>query len=95
MDEVIDISLERLTSIILELDPARFSTADVIRGYCGGFFSNAGTPAHYSLNAQFGKLLKRNEGRLGIERIEADVAVKDDQGRPTNSSFWQRTNVKS
>lgn len=92
MDEAIEISLERVREIIFALDPNRFSTADVIRGYCGGFFANSGTPVHYSLNAQFGKLLKRNADRLGIKKLEADVSIVDDRNppNPTRSSFWRR-----
>ena len=92
MDEAIEISLDRVRAVILDFGENRFSTADVIRGYCGGFFSNSGTPVHYSLNAQFGKLLKRNVGVLGIEQLEADVRIVDDRSPPvaTSSSFWRR-----
>jgi len=90
MDDVIEVSLDRVRAIIIEFHDARFSTADVIRSYCGGFFSNSGTPANYSFNAQFGKLLKRNETHLHIEQTEADSPIFDDHGHPTHSSFWRR-----
>ena len=90
MDETIEVSLDRVRTVILEIDSPEFSTADVIRGYCGGFFANSGTPAYYSFNAQFGKLLKRNEGQLGIREIVANVRITDDRGQETSSSTWVR-----
>lgn len=91
MDELIEVSLERVREVILGLNSSEFSTADVIRGYCGGFFANTGTPAYYSFNAQFGKLLKRNSERLGIREAVANVGIADDRGRQTSSSTWVRT----
>ena len=90
MDEVIEVSLERVREVILDLNSPEFFTADVIRGYCGGFFTNTGTPAYYSFNAQVGKLLKRNEERLGIREIAASVGITDDRGHQTSSSKWVR-----
>lgn len=89
MDEAIEVSLERIRNIIASLPRERFSTGDVIREYCGSFCSNIGTPAHYSFNAQFGKLLKRNEIALGIVEIEKGVSTKDDHEHKTTTSFWQ------
>jgi len=69
VDETIEVSLERIRTIISTLDPLRFSTAEVIRGYCSGYFADLNTPAYYSFNAQFGKLFKRNGSRLGISQV--------------------------
>lgn len=90
MDERIDVSLERIKGIIDEFETSEFSTADVIRGYSGGFFSNTGTPAFYSFNAQFGKLLKRNAVELMITEIASEVSIKDDCQKPTSTSIWAK-----
>ncbi|MBL8299886.1 MAG: hypothetical protein JNN30_16225 [Rhodanobacteraceae bacterium] len=90
MHDVIEVDLDRVRAIITGLEGDRFSTADVIRGYCGGFFSNVATPAYYSLNAQFGKLLRRNADFLQIAHDEADVPIADDRDHKTRSSFWRR-----
>jgi hypothetical protein len=87
--ESIDVSLDRIRAIIAELHDDRFSTGDVIRAYSGRFCSNLGTPAYYSFNAQFGKLLKRNAADLGIQQIDSEGA-QDDHGRPTSMSIWRR-----
>jgi len=91
--ETIEVSLDRLRTIIAAFEVPEFSTDDVIRGYCGGFFSNTGTPAYYSFNAQFGKLLRSNEAALGIEHLLADQPIKDDRQHATSSSTWRRLNV--
>jgi len=69
-----------------------FSTVAVVREYCGGYFSNKETPAYYSINAQFGKLLKRNERRLGISQVESEASETDDRVPPvkTTTSIWRR-----
>jgi len=90
MDEAIEVSLERIRNIIASLPSERFSTGDIIREYCGSFCSNTGTPAYYSFNAQFGKLLKRNESTLGIVEVESSASTKDDHDHKTTTSFWQR-----
>jgi hypothetical protein len=88
--ERIDVSLDRIRSIIDELPVDNFSTGDVIRAYSGVFCSNLNTPAHYSFNAQFGKLLKRNESNLRIRQIAESDAAEDDRGHPTSVSIWRR-----
>jgi len=90
VDETIEVSLERVRAVILEIESPEFSTAEVIRGYCGGFFANTGTPAYYSFNAQFGKLLKRNFVTLGIKESTAKVPITDDNGHQTSASVWTR-----
>lgn len=90
MTEKIDVSLDRIRSIINELPPGDFSTGDVIRAYSGVFCSNLNTPAYYSFNAQFGKLLKRNELDLGIMQISKSDPAKDDFEHPTSESNWRR-----
>ena len=93
--ERIDVSLDRIRSIIDELPPDDdFSTGDAIRAYSGVFCSNLSTPAHYSFNAQFGKLLKRNESNLGIRQIDESRPATDDHGHPTSVSIWQRVEPK-
>lgn len=77
--EIIDRFRERQNSIL---------TSDVIREYCGGFFSNVGIPAHQSFNAQFGKILKKDSEFLKIKEIAADVPVDDDTGYSTAASKW-------
>ncbi|WP_415243813.1 hypothetical protein [Zhongshania sp.] len=92
MDEVIEVSLERVEKIIDGFGADDFSTVAVLREYCGGFFSNKETPAYYSFNAQFGKLLRRNEERLGIVQVESAASETDDRVPPvkTTTSIWRR-----
>lgn len=90
MDEAIPVSLDRIKAIIDGITSETFSTADVLRGYSGGFCSNHGTPAQFSFNAQFGRLLKRNENKLGIRELESDTPTDDDHGHPTRTSVWAR-----
>jgi hypothetical protein len=85
----IEVNLDRIRSIIATLRP-EFSTGDVIGGYNGVFCSNLNTPAQYSFNAQFGKILKRNNQELGIEEITESHPGKDDRGQPTTMSLWRR-----
>jgi len=63
-------------------------TADIIREYMGGFFSNRGVPAHISWNAQFGRVLSQHAETLGIEERQANCPIEDDQKHPTTSSLW-------
>lgn len=90
MDEWIEVSLDRVKAITQAIESEEFSTGDVIREYGGGFFSNKNTPAYYSFNAQFGKLLKRNMTQLGIREVAANVQIKDDRGHETSASVWAR-----
>lgn len=64
-------------------------TSDVIRDYCGGFYSNIGIPASRSFNAQFGKLLKANSAFLGTKEVAANTSIKDDLKHPTSASKWE------
>lgn len=89
MDESLPISLARVSAIINQMHET-FTTADIIRGYSGGFISNSKTPAIYSLNAQFGKLLRRNETVLRIKEVRANVSITDDTGNKTNTAKWKR-----
>ena len=89
MDERIEVSLTRIASCIDALGLDEFTTADVIRKYSGHFCSDRETPAVYSLNAQFGKLLKRNETRLRITEIGSNESVKDDHRHLTSTSRWR------
>ncbi|BDA61035.1 hypothetical protein [Shewanella xiamenensis] len=91
MNEKIEVSIPRIQEIINDFGSAEFSTADVLRGYSGGFYSNVGTPAYYSFNAQFGKLLKRNSEALGITEIQSNVTIPDDNDHTTSTSFWRRS----
>jgi hypothetical protein len=89
MDEKINISVERVRSCIQALNRKEFTTADIIRTYFGRFCSNIGTPATYSFNAQFGKLLKRNKTELGITEIARNEAITDDHDHNTTTSRWK------
>ena len=91
MNERIDVSIERVQEIIDSFDGEEFSTIDVLRKYSGGFYSNKETPAYYSFNAQFGKLLKRNETEFGISETEKNVSAKDDNGNQTSTSKWRQS----
>ena len=88
MDETIGVDLTRLEQCIDKLDSRTFTTADVIRAYLGHFCSDVGTPVKYSFNAKFGRLLRRNEQRLGITEIESNVSVTDDHDHATTASRW-------
>lgn len=90
MDESIEVSLNRVREIIQTIGADEFSTADIIREYGGGFFSNQNTPAYYSFNAQFGKLLKRNMSQMGIREVASNVQAKDDRCNATSTSIWAR-----
>jgi len=89
MDERIEVSLSRIGAIINSIRGSTFTTADVLRQYSGGFYSNIGTPAVYSFNSLFGKLLKRNVGVLNISEVNSGVKINDDNGHPTKTSEWQ------
>lgn len=89
MNEKIEVSIERVQEIIDTFNGQEFKTIDVIKEYSGGFYSNKNTPAYYSFNAQFGKLLKRNEANLNIFEVEKNVRVKDEAGHSTSTSTWQ------
>ena len=89
MDEQIEVSLERIKIIINEKMGRIFTTGDILREYSGGFYSNIGTPAVYSFNAQFGKLLKRNESILQIKEYRSNLSIKDDNGNKTTTSEWK------
>ena len=73
MDEDIDVSLARVRRCIAECQQTSpsgtFKTTEVIDRYLGHFHSDVGTPPAFSFNAQFGKLLKRNEAELGIVEV--------------------------
>ena len=88
-DEQIEVSLRRIESCIEEIGSDEFTTAEVIRKYSGRFCSNPGTPPYYSFNAQFGKLLKRNETQLRITEIESHRSIEDDDGHATTTSRWR------
>jgi len=90
MKDYLPVSLNKISEIIKDFPTNEFTTADIICKYSGGFFSNVGTPASYSLNAQFGKLLQRNSNVLKITNIPPKVEIKDDIGRKTKSSVWQK-----
>ncbi len=90
MKDSININLERVKSSIESINSSTFSTADVLRYYNGNFNSNKNTPATYSFNAQFGKVLKSNEGNLGIKELISNQNIQDDNGHNTTSSIWQK-----
>jgi hypothetical protein len=97
MDEQLDISRTRIQDVIAEFNGKPFFTADVIRKYSGGFFSNKGVPAIYSLNAQFGQLLQRNHDFFGIRQMADNIGILDDLGHKTTSSKWcvvQKTDIR-
>ncbi len=90
MDDFIRVDLDTVKYIIVRFRERQnlILTSDVIRKYCGGFFSNVGIPAHQSFNAQFGKILKKHSEFLEIKEIAADVPVDDDRGHSTTASKW-------
>lgn len=90
MEENIEVSLVRIREIISNFENDTFFTSDVLRAYSGGFYSNIGTPAVYSFNAQLGKLLKRNRQELNIDETETNVKIEDDNGHQTSTSKWTR-----
>lgn len=91
MDEEIRVNLARVKEIIFTFDiGSKFSTADIIEKYSGTFTSNINTPAYYSFNAQFGKLLKRSEKFLEISEVGANQPTKDCHGHDTTTSIWRR-----
>lgn len=95
MQDFIRVDLQRLQQIIDGYCGGEFYTADIIRAYSGGFYSNRNTPACYSFNAQFGQLLKRNENQLGIMEIESGIRIQDDLGHHTSTSVWCSTQVRA
>lgn len=89
MDEYIEVSLERIQNIIDSFNGQEFETTQVLKNYSGCFYSNKDTPAYYSFNAQFGKLLKRNMDQLNITEIRSNVSTKDDRQNSTTTSIWR------
>ncbi|OQA92834.1 MAG: hypothetical protein BWY26_00037 [Elusimicrobia bacterium ADurb.Bin231] len=90
--ESIPVYLERINQILNNFKQkgcATVTTADIIRQYSGGFFSNRDVSPVFSFNAQFGKLLKRNMRNLGISEARSNVPINDDQGHPTCTSEWK------
>lgn len=63
-----------------------FFTSDIIKKYTGSFEKNSCTPAAHSFNANFGKLLKQDEGYFRIKEIRKSASTKDDSGESTHSS---------
>ena len=92
MDEHIEVSLTRIACCINALGSPEFTTANVIGKYLGRFCSDVETPAVYSFNAQFGKILKRNETQLGITEIASNESIEDDHGHRTTASRWRVNN---
>lgn len=89
MEEQIAVSIDRIKKIIDKINKSTFTTADILRKYSGSFHSNINTPPAYSFNAQFGKLLKRNESKLQINEVHPKVNIKDDCGHKTTTSEWK------
>lgn len=90
MKEAISVDLSQIRLIVNSLSDGEFSTADVIRAYSGVFHANTNTPVHQSLNAQLGKLLKRNASELGITEVASSRGLDDDYGNRTSSSYWRK-----
>jgi hypothetical protein len=90
VEEQIPVSIDRIKTIISEKMSETFTTADILREYSGGFYSNIGTPPFFSFNAQFGKLLKRNESELQIKEVFPEMSIKDDNGHKTSTSKWEK-----
>lgn len=88
MDEKIEVSLDRIQGIINSFNGREFKTTEVLSIYLGGFHSNKDTPAHYSFNAQFGRLLQRNSEQLNITEVRSGVSTKDDNNNSTTTSVW-------
>ena len=91
MEDHIRVDLEIIKEIIDRFRKGKkyIFTSDVIKEYCGGFYSNVGIPAHQSFNTQFGKILKKHSKLLGIKEIAANVSLKDDLKRTTTASKWE------
>lgn len=91
MPESIPVYLERVEKILNEFRRSNNKTvltSDIIKKYSGGFYLNINTPAAYSFNALFGKVLRRNEKLLSIEVDVLDVPIDDDLGRKTKTARW-------
>ncbi|MEH6386707.1 hypothetical protein [Pseudomonas profundi] len=90
MTDHIDINEERLQQVLAEMrerNEASALTTDIIELYMGGFHSNKGVPVKDSWNAQFGKYLKANSSKFGINELSSHESVKVN-GHPTSSSRW-------
>lgn len=89
----IKINMEIVKKIIDELgtNQKEFSTVDVIREYLGSYKNNSieKIAPVYTINSQFGKLLKNNMGELNIEEVKKSFQVNDDDGKPTKTSIWK------
>jgi hypothetical protein len=94
MDERIEVSTERIGECICNLNKKEFTTADVLREYPGRFCSDTNTDVNYSFNAQFGKILSRNQDKLKIKKLAADIKIQDDFGNQTTTSKWQSLSAK-
>ena len=89
----IKIDMEAVKKIIdkIGLDHQKFSTVDVIRKYLGSYRNNniEYVAPIYTINSQFGKLLKNNMSELNIEEVESKADAKDDDGKETTTSIWR------
>ncbi|MBV6513798.1 MAG: hypothetical protein FMNOHCHN_03333 [Ignavibacteriaceae bacterium] len=91
MTDYIEVNIDRIKRSINKKRSEFFTTADIIREYSGGFYSNLGTPVKYSFNAQFGMILKRNARYLKIKEVQPKKQIRDDNGHITKSSKWCST----
>jgi hypothetical protein len=66
-----------------------FYTGDLISEFNGIYAANIGTLPSNSINAHFGKELKRLCNRLGIRELEQKVPVPDNLGNQTTNSKWE------
>lgn len=61
--------------VINEMNGTEFKTSEVIREYSGGFFAILEFPPYYPFNSQFGRLLRRNETRPRIVKIQSHIST--------------------
>jgi hypothetical protein len=93
MKDFIEVDICKVEDIIEGLRKSGRSliySSDVIRAYCGGFFSNLGISPAQSFNAQFARILARNSSVLGISKRRERVSVRDDRqpSHPTTTAEW-------
>jgi hypothetical protein len=93
MKDCIQVNIDEIKNIIDAFRKSRrrfIYSSDVIREYCGGFFSNLRICPAQSFNVQFARILARHSNILGISKHRERVSVRDDRQPPhlTTTAEW-------
>ena len=87
------IELDAVRELIRQLAPNvgdEFTTIQIIERYSGGYHINRGVAPARSLNAKFGKYIRRHEAELDIESADPTERSVLLEGSPTTTAVWRR-----